>query len=143
MVGDGLVHLRAASHYSRGSRETVRLSVQTLLRFQKNRLKIANNIFLSFFNEIFWQPLNHSLGLYSCLNQTSLRVCRSGQILGQRGDNLPLPNGTLGDIDIQAIWISFHSAYCLYLSLPMKSLYVSVKNGLKIIDTQFFVVTCW
>jgi hypothetical protein len=36
--------LRAASHYGRPSREAVGLSGQTLLRVQRNGLKIANQI---------------------------------------------------------------------------------------------------
>jgi hypothetical protein len=36
--------LRAGSHYGRPSREAMRLSGQTLLRVQRNELKIANKI---------------------------------------------------------------------------------------------------
>jgi hypothetical protein len=38
------VTIRAGSHYGRPSREAVRLSGQTLLRVQRNELKIANKI---------------------------------------------------------------------------------------------------
>jgi hypothetical protein len=38
------IQLRAGSHYGRPSREAVRLSGQTLLRVQRNELKITNKI---------------------------------------------------------------------------------------------------
>jgi hypothetical protein len=44
-MSEWVSHLfRAASHYGRPSREAVGLSGQTLLRVERNELKIANKI---------------------------------------------------------------------------------------------------
>jgi len=78
--------LRVASHYGRSSREAMGMSGQTLLRVQRNRLKIVNKMIYLVFDKKKKIDIFSTIVWVSTLvwSKLSSRVCSFGPNLSQK-----------------------------------------------------------